>query len=318
MTSRFKTIAIGLGVFGAAFIFGLWLTFPMRLVARVVEAQAEKALGFKYDVSIDRVRFSGISGLRLIGLELMPTGTAPEGEVWLPTRIDSARVNVGLSSLGSVPPRVRADLRVGDGRLEARVAPGDEGGAVVGVELTDFPLQRIDLIRQRTGMPMQGQVSGVFDLTLDDDWTVTAGRIDLTVPGLVAGPGAIRSSALRQVGGSLPISATDLGTLAVQAAIEEGTLSIERIEASGTDVRLEVTGQVELRGSLCSSRVAAQTRFALDSGYVEENALAVPLSNVPLLQRAQTADGYVLSLSGLLCRLRPEAGSMRRGEPDER
>ncbi len=298
----------------AFFVFGLWLTFPMGLVARVIEAQAEKALDFRYDVSIERASLSGLSGVRLRGVEVIPVGTPPEGQVWLPTRIDMLRARVGLFSLGGPVPRARVDARIGDGSLTARVAPGGDVHARVTLDVEELPLQRLDIVRQLTGMPLNGALTGGASLGYNDELRLSGGEVGFTIPALTVGPGAVRSSSLRQVGGSLPIGATDFGAFAMRATIEESSLAIERLDASGSDVQLDLSGRVELRDPICASRVAMQLRLALDERYVEENGLGVPLSSVTLLQRAQTAEGYVLSLSGLLCSLRPEPGA-GRGAP---
>lgn len=313
MSERLRQILISAVAILAAFALGLWLTFPMGVVSRVIEAQAEKALDFKYDISIEKVRFSGISGIRMIGLEMIPTGEAPEGQVYLPTRFDSVRVNAGLLSLSGPVPRVRADIRVGEGRIRARLAPGEEQHAEISVELTEFPLQRMDVLRQITGMPFTAELSGLVELSYSDEMRLTGGNVQLSTPSLLIGPGAVRSSALRQVGGSLPITATDFGAFVAQAAIDGSALQIERLDAAGAHVQLDVSGRVDLREPVCASRVAMQLRLALAADYVEANGLSVPLSSVDLLRRSQTADGYVLSLSGLLCNLRPEPGALRGG-----
>lgn len=301
--SRLARIA-GFGALFAVFFFvGLLLTFPMGLVARVIEAQAEKALGFDYDVEIERVRFSGLVGVKLIGVTIESTAPLREGEVRMPTEIDAVRVRVSPLSLLSGTPTVRAVVRVDDGRIRVEYG-GHEGGTAIDVGFEAVELSSLDIIRQTTGMPMQGTLNGTVRLEYGDENRLAGGNIELNMPQFIVGPGHIRHDELRQVGGSIPIGAADLGATSIRLPIDGSTVSVEEFTANGSDIRIDATGRIELRDPMRASRVAVSMTLALDESFVEENALGSPLGMVPVLQRAQTRDGYALMMSGLLGNLR--------------
>lgn len=310
--TRFKSLAIGLGVFGLAFFLGLLLTFPMGLVGRIVEAQAEKALGFQYDVTVGGARMSLPLGLVLSDVVITPRGPLPAGEVALPTQIDRVRGGLSVFPLLVGSLVVNGDIRIGDGRIRIRFGPGDEHPRDLLITFEEVPLARVDLIRQRLGMPMQGDLTGTISLQYDDRTRIAGGTVELAVPGLVMGPGVIKSAALRQVGGSVPLTLTDLGGVLIDAQLEGSSLTLRQVQANGRHVQLDITGQADLRDPIRVSRVDASVRLALDSGYVEENGLGSVIAMSPLLQTSQTSNGYLLRVSGLLSNLRTESAVGRR------
>lgn len=313
MTSRIGRIALWVALFVVTFVVGLLLTFPMGLVTRIIEAQAEKALDFRYDVEIERTRLWGFGGVKLVGVSLESTAPLAEGELRLPTEFDTVRARVRLLSLlGEGPPSVRGDVRIRDGRVAFAYGAGEEEGSTVDITFEALELRHLDIIRQVTGMPMQGQVNGTVRLDYNEEQRLSGGSIDVTIPGLVAGPGAVKSDrAFAQIGGSLPLPATDLGTFTMVSGIERSTLDVQQLVARGTDIQLEVAGRVELRDPLRASRVALQLLLALDATYVEEAGLGSVIGRIDLLQRAQTSRGYELSLNGVLGNLRPEPAGGR-------
>lgn len=301
MKGRFGKLLLFGAAFAVVFVVGLRLTFPMPLVSRVIEAQAEKASGFAYDIEIGRTRFSGLLGVKLSDVTIASTAPLAEGEVRLPIRIDSLRARVGLWSALRRDPRVRADIRMDEGRIRVNYGPGDEVAREVRVELFDVQLSRFDIVRQRVGMPVVGAASGTLLLQYEDGWRLDGGNLELGIAGLVFGPGAIRSEMFRQFGGSVPLPATDLGNVVIRTPIEGSDIAIQQFEASGSDVRLTVGGQVQLRNPRSTSRLDLSIDFQLDGAYVEEAGLGAVLG-LPEVQRLQLGDGYALAVSGPLGR----------------
>lgn len=310
MRKGFVTIAAFAALFVAVFVGGLVLTFPSSILARVVEAQVEKALGFRYDITVESARLSGV-GVRLRGVELEPTAPLAEGEVRLPTVIDQLTIRTTLGSLMARTPAARVDARIGDGRLVASYSPAEDGNEL-SANIYDIDLGRIDLIRQRIGVPLQGVMRGTIAFAYDAEGELSSGRIELNGLSLGIGPGMLN---IPRAPLGLP-SVTDLGTLLIVANIEGSSLSIERCESSGSDIRTNCSGTVDLRSPARASRVAMQLLVAPDSAWVEEAALGPVLHRIPTLQRAQTSEGYELALRGMLANLevQPASGSSRTRE----
>ncbi len=296
-------------LFTIVFIVGLRLTFPMKLVTSVIESQAEAALDFKYDIEIERTRFSGISGVKLIGVSIESTAPLEEGEIRIPMRFDSARVRLGLLSAVRGNPRVRADLRLDDGEIRADFGPNEDGRGLK-IELFDVELRGIAPVQAAVGLPTQGAASGTVQITWTDEWRITGGDVELGIAGLVFGPGNLEADAFAQFGGFIPLPATDLGNVVIRAPMEGSDVRIEQFEASGTDVRLNASGEVQIRTPRATSRLNLNLDFQLDGGYVEEAGLGAVLGDASM-QRLQVGDGFALSISGPLAR--PSVGPASRG-----
>lgn len=301
MNSRLARVLLLGALFVVVFVIGLRLTFPMGLVTRAAEAQIELATDFAYDVRIDRARFSGLSGVKLLDVTIESTEPLPPDEVRLPVRLDVVKARVGLLSAIRGNPRVRLDIRMGDGRVRAYYGPGEEDLTDIRVELFDVQLNRLDPIRQVVGMPVAGSASGTLLLHYGDEWRLDGGNLELGIGGLVFGPGSIESEAFRQFGGAIPLPATDFGNVVVRTPISGSTITVQQFEASGTDVRLTVTGEVQLRSPTPTTRLDLGIDFQLDGSYVEEAGLGAVLG-LPEVQRLQVGDGYALSASGPLGR----------------
>ena len=309
MRELIKKGALFLLLFGVVFIVGLRLTFPMALVTSVIESQAEAALGFKYDIEIERTRFSGLTGLKLIGVSIESTEPLVEDELRVPMRFDSARVRVGILSALSGNPRVRGDLRLGDGHIRADFGP-DEAGRALTVELFDVELRGIAPIRSFVGLPVQGEASGTFQIQWTDEWRITGGNLELGIANLIFGPGNVEAEAFEQFGGFIPLPPTDFGNVVIRAPIEGSDVRLEQFEASGADIRLNASGEVQLRTPRPTSRVNLAIDFQLDGGYVEEAGLGAVLGDASM-QRLQVGDGFALSITGPFSR--PSIGPASRG-----
>lgn len=293
-----------LGIFGAlfvvAFLVGLRLTFPMSLVTRMIEAQIEEASGYELDAEIGGSRFSGIVGIRLRDVSLRPAGEGEEGEVVLPLELDSVRVTASPLSLIRRNPSLRADIRIDDGRIRAAYEPGSES-TTIRATLFDVELRRIPQVRDFTGLPATGEVSGTVVLEYGEGWQLSGGNIELGVEALVFGPGDIESQMFRQFGGSVPLPATRFGNVVLRVPIEGTNVTIEQLEASGADVRLDASGEVHVREPMRTSRVDVDFSFQLDGNYVEAAGLGA-VFGLPELQRLQSGDGYAFAISGPLSR----------------
>lgn len=309
MKDLMKKGAIFLLLFGLVFTIGLRLTFPMKLVTSVIEAQAEAALDFEYDIEIDRTRFSGLAGVKLFGISIESTTPLEEEEVRVPMRFDSAHVRVGILSALRGNPRVRADLRLGDGQIRADFGPNDSGRGLK-VELFDVELRGIAPVRAVVGLPTQGAASGTFELTWTEDWRITGGNVEVGVAGLVFGPGNLEAEAFEQFGGFIPLPETDFGNVVIRAPIEGSDVRVDQFEASGTDIRVNAGGVVQLRTPRPTSRVNLSIEFQLDGGYVEEAGLGAVLAD-SYMQRLQVGDGFALSITGPFSR--PSIGPASSG-----
>lgn len=308
MIERIRSIALSVGLFGAAFVLGLYFTFPMDLVSRAVEAQFERAVGYSYDLEIERTRFAGINGVHLQGVSLTSTESATPDTPVVPTRLD--RLTVRTSLLGLLMGRVggSVDLRAGDGRMWVGVTRGGDGALEVDLRSVEFPLERLLVIRDKFGMSVIGQVTGEALLQLDAEGTLTDGVIHFESPALSLSEGIPNIPALDRAGAFVRLPATDLGEVVVDVTAEESRLTLNDVGAMNGDVVLDAQGTVDLRSPFRASRVAVNLLLSLDSAYVEAADLGPILGRSSLLQRALTPEGYVLSFIGSAGNLSPTPG----------
>ena len=197
---------------------------------------------------------------------------------------------------------------MGDGRIRAMYGPGDEADGSLSVEFFDVDLGRVEPLRSLVGLPVVGSVSGTISLEYGDEWRLDGGNIELGIVELRFGPGEIQSEAFRQFGGAVPLPETDFGNVVIRAPIEGSDVQIEQFEASGSDIRINASGEFQLRRPWSTSRAGLNIDVQLDGGYVEEAGLGAVLG-LPELQRLQVGDGYALSVSGPLGRPSVVAGT---------
>jgi len=301
---------VGLSALGAfAFVVGVFVTLPMGLVARIVEAQAEKATGFQYDVTVERARLA-FGGVKLIGVEVAErpvVGTL----ISEPLAFDSVKATVSpLSALGGL--RATVELRSGEGRLRAQVRPADEGGRAVQLDFFAFELGNLAALRAKIGLPLTGAMSGTIMLDYSTENRLRGGNVEVGIESLTLGPGEFRSAAFRQFGGSVPLPLTRFGNLIVRAPIEASSVQVTEFRAEGADVRIDASGEIELRNPMVTSRVNLSVQLGVDGNYVETAGLGAALA-LPDVQRLQTGDGFALSLSGPLGRPSVTPGTRGRG-----
>lgn len=302
-------------LYGAAFVvvflIGLRLTFPMQLVARALEAQAEKALDFEYDVTIDRARFSGIVGVKLLDVSVVKRPTA-EGEVNLPIRFKSVRGSVGLLSLLGETPNVKLHIRIGDdGEIRVAYGSGEETPTSVRAEFFTVQLADITPLQQKLGMPLVGAMSGTVMLNYEEGWRMAGGDIDIGIENVQLGPGIIRHDALHQIGGELPQVLTDFGVVRLRGPINGSNIVVEEFAVSGQDIRMNADGEIQLRSPFATSRVDMGLDFQFDGAFLERAGLGGVLG-LPEVQRLQVGDGYAVTLAGPLTRPSMVPGARRR------
>ena len=304
MIERIREWALGIALFAVMFLVGVYFTFPMAVVARMIEAQAEKAMEYRYDLEIGRARFAGLNGISLLDVTITSTGELPPNEPRMSTELDRVSVRVRLFDLLRGQQGATVDVLVGDGRLWASGSMTDTGLSV-DLRLDEFPLDRVTLMREALGMGPVGTLSGAVQLTYDDEFRLTDGTVLLNSPSLVFGAGIPKISALERSGAFIRLPATELGVVTIDATITESNVTLNTVSAVGADVEMELSGTVQLRDPVRASRVSMQLRLGLNSTYVEEASLGPVLAEVPLLQQSLTPSGYAIALTGNLGSLRP-------------
>lgn len=306
-------VLLGIVVFAGA----LLLTFPSGLLARIVEAQAEKASDFAYDVEIRAAKLRGIGGLTLHDVSIVPTAPVEEGERRpRPLEIDRLRASVGLLSLpgaisGAAPPAARVVASVDEGRIRVTTRSGAEEWADIDVELFDVELAGFPMIRSMLGLGVRGQLAGTIALQYNEEQQLVGGEVNLGITRAMLEAGSIMQGKVDALPDGIPLPNTDIGTVRLDAQLDGATLRLGRLETSGSALRLEASGLVQMRQPLSLTTLSVPLEFQLDSAYVEEAGLGPVLGMFPQLQRAQVGDGYAMTLNGVVSSLRVQPGARR-------
>ena len=294
-------------LFGLLFSFsmslGSLLMFPMGIVSRVIEAQTEKALGYKYDVSLEKTSISGLPAVSLHNLQLLPLGGTQEGPK-LPLKIEKARISLGFFSLLRGKPSAELKLTFPSGDIVTRLIPGD--GYRAEVDFFDVDLRDIDIVRQKLGLPVSGAVRGNMTFELDAERQLKGGEVNVSIAPLVIGPGSLKSAATKNLEGGIPLPATALGTVSLRASIDDSDIIIDALESDGKDIKLASNGKLQVREPFKASSVQLDLRFLIEEDYKERAGLGGLFGMMPVLQRASCGEGwYGLRISGSVARLGP-------------
>ena len=304
---------LGTVVFAGAFLF----TFPSGLVARIVEAQAEKATGFAYDIDIGAANLRGLGGATLYDVRVASTQPLEEGERRpRPLQIDRVRVSVPLLSIprtlgGTSAPSAKLTVKVDEGQLRVASRPGEDTWGAVLVEFFDVELASFPMLKERLGLGVRGTLAGTVALRIDDEHQLAGGEIDLGISRALLEAGSVAQGKFDALPDGIPLPNTPLGTIRLEARLTETQVQIGRLEADGGALRLNTSGQLTVRSPWQQTGIAMPLEFQLDSDYVEEAGLGPVLGMFPQLQRAQVGDGYAMTLGGALRNIRISPGVRR-------
>lgn len=246
-----------------ALVTCVYLTFPTGEVKDIVTAQLESILGPEYSVNIDDLSLSGLSGVDLEGIQILPTyGLPPTQEeageetngnegapvIALPTIIQSASANFS--------PFDYLFHRQWDGSFEIELDdaaiwgsfesdPEQLGGFVLDINLNRIDLLRVGLLSNVLGVPVRGVLTGRVPLRFrlvrfpDRIAFVPAGEsdtIELQINDLVWGSGPIGDLFIEQD--------ASLGQLNLDATVDGDEINITLNTVGGADMELEVTGRL--------------------------------------------------------------------------
>lgn len=306
-------LLFGLCAFGIAMV----VTFPDERVKQIIIVQAEKALGYKYDVVISDLDLWWLTGVELHQVQVK--------ERWSDEQLDKAAKDAKEGS----PPRL--PLSVSIPRVAGRLAPFsslinlslvvdfavdfNEGGSVTGkylqstkkrgveISFNDLDMRESGLLTSLTGVPGFGTLKGEVELELDPKRPMaTGGTINLLGKKLTIGPGLVETDKIPSMV-YLEVPQTNFGNLLIQAKIEQPKgqspkLVFEKFESVGTSIHMQLWGDVVMASTPKSSRSNLETRVKFEESYITDNSLR-PLLNIKHLRDGKGPDNwYGFSLYG--------------------
>jgi type II secretion system protein N len=293
-------------------LFAYW-TFPYERVRDWVIQQVEyppgpggarKASGWQLEiVKLSPDWFTGVElrGVRVVKLPDKPQGKKAD------VTFEHITADASLFSLlfGELDGSFQA--KTSGGTISGEGSHSEESSALK-AEIDGVDLRRVQLLRAFLPLPIAGRLNGTIDLTLPKKISQASGRIALDGMDMRIGDG---KSKLPIPGFSegLSFPSAEIGNLTLRANVEEGTLRIEELQASGPDAELSGRGTISLMRRLRMSRLNLLLRVKFTDTFRNKSDAARRLLSaaemMPPVKKAQTDDeAFQFKLSGTFGQVR--------------
>lgn len=284
-----RRTAYGLFAF-LAFVFALRQTIPTEAVKErvVMEAAAQG-----WQVSMADVRPAG-----LVGVSMRSVSLESRDGLRIPIEKLDATLRLWPLLLGRRGYDFDAALFEGHvkGFAEERKTARRISARIAGVDLS-----RAVPLRKATGVDLAGIVQGDLDLTLDEkEPAKSSGHLDLAVERAAVNGGEMPVPGM---GGALTLPKVALGRVTAKAAVKDGKLTFERLDAKSDDI--EATGEglyFVLQPRLAFAPIFGKARLKISDGFWSKSGASGFKGVVELaLAQARGRDGgYGFQLFGTL------------------
>ncbi|MFM2418764.1 MAG: hypothetical protein RL385_3487 [Pseudomonadota bacterium] len=298
------------GLFATCFVLFAYWTFPYeRLSALAVDRVAQSGSG--YDLSIGRLAPYWLTGVELTDVKLQKRADSPadvKAAAASALQVQSMRARLALLPLLWGARSVTFDASLEQGELSGTYVQGGDAKTLVG-ELSRLNVGKLGVLDSVLSVPVVGELTGAFDLTLAKEAVKSAGTVQLTLKGLVIGDGKAKQK-LGSMGG-LTIDPIDVGDLRVALEVKDGSGAITELRSNGKDLKLEGKGDIRLSDPIARSRLNLLLRAQFTDAYKQKSPRTQTMfsfiDSSPEAATAKTPDGaFQLRLSGLLSSIRAQ------------
>ncbi len=278
------------GVFLVTFAATIYWTFPYALVTEKLVGEIERSAGVS--LAMEDISPHWGLGLRARDVMIYKDG-ADAGGTGL--KLDSVTVRLRLLSTVLTGPSVSFDLDGDLGRLRgtAQKARNDDVG--IDLDIRTLSLGKVPGLAEALGVGLLGDVSGSVAVSFPQGRTEElSGVLDLRIAESGLGGGMIRGATVPPI---------EFGEIEPRIVAEVGTLRLDpTLVVSSDDLDAEVSGTLQLRGNIATSRADITLRFRPTDRFWEANQMLAGLARA-MLSQAQQSDGfYAYSLSGAIGR----------------
>lgn len=303
------------GWFMAAFVVGVFLTFPLDDMKPLIISMAEDQMGkgkqgphgVDPKLEMESLRLSGF-GVRANRVMVQLASRDPDPGPTID--LDSVAVGVSPLSLLTKAKTVTFDVDAYGGDASGSVSVDEKGNVHdADISVDDIDLSKIILVQAKLGVPIGGKVSLDADLDLGPTPEKDGnGRVKLDVKGLTLGPGNLKLAAAF---GGFELPAVDVGNLTGEIPVDKGKGTLTNVKLDGKDVQAELLGDISFKGKLQMSRLDVDGWFALTPAFLEREKKFQSLLELgesmggmgggPSLSKAKDEEGhYWFSLKGPL------------------
>lgn len=246
----FKIFAY-VALFFASFLLMLYLTFPYRAVADVIQAEARRS-----NVALS-IGSMGPSFLWIKAKSIAVTPPRQEGAPEpQPIPIDEVRVRPTL-----LPPGVAYEARLFGGTIEGAMGLLSKRPRLL-VHAKGLDLSKTNS-KAAVGLDLGGRLDLDVDLVLDQDGTKIAGKLAFDGTGLVINGGTVAQYDLPKV---------DLGRFEMTMKLDQGKGGVDFFKTQGADVEANLEGEVQLAQKLAMSPLKLKLKFKPAEDFLKRNS----------------------------------------------
>lgn len=283
---------IGLGV--VAYILFLYWTFPFDQLKGRVEGAIEGAMGANYDVRIQQMSPSFVTGVVLKNVAL---SVHRDGQAQTILEVDKMRMRVGLFSVIFGNPELSFSLQFKKSAIDGTATKKDNLVQIT-ADLDPLLLTNVPWFANVLGLKLDGKLSGTVTMTLSTDGkTPSDGSVNLSFQG-----GAL------QAGSKIPLG--PMGNLDVSNAItfaagkdsklimkwSKGMIDLTQWKWAEGDIQLDLKGQAFTGMTAANTRLNINGTIALSPQFEKDFALIAAM----IAKQKQTDGSYSIAVTGNL------------------
>jgi type II secretion system protein N len=295
-------------LFVVSFLLFAYWTFPYdRVAALLVDRVAQSSAG--YTLSIGELSPYWLSGVELtdVKLDKRPSADAPaDGASAQPIVVDALRARLAVLPLLWGTRSISFDAELPSGELDGKYVDHGDRTQVSG-ELSGLDVGKLGVLDAVLTVPVKGELTGEFDLTLAKEADKSDGAIDVTLKGLVIGDGKAKQK-LGSMGG-LTLDPIEVGDVHLVLEVKAGAGVVKELRSDGKDLALGGSGDLRLASPPMRSRLNLLLKARLTEAYRKKSPRTQTMfsfiDSAPDAAAAKTPDGaFQFRLSGTLNALR--------------
>lgn len=316
--------------FVTTFLLFVYWTFPYDRLRDKIVAEFDKSqknpTGARQALSIGRLEPSWFTGVVLKDVQL----TSYPADPTKPTSVlsaDEIKARVSFWSLFSAAKDITFSAKALGGTIEGSIthtpsAPPKEGEVRPGkdkgprfdrafkMEIDGITLNTLAPLKDAVGTEVGGTLKGSIEVVYGETRIDKAnGTVNLEIENFWVSDGKkpFKVPALKLVFGSEDITLPQMviGNVPIQVAVKNGVARVEKMEAKGKDVDMQLDGQITLRENVAESDLMLGLRFKFNETYRKKGdstaGLLLLLDSEPKLRASKRPDGfYALRVIGVL------------------
>lgn len=308
MNRRLSKIAIWVGYpffYLICFVLSAYFTFPFEhLKDRILLefANDQRATGGNMRLEIDRLTSYWLTGIEAQGVRLVGSpSAASDGTARPPSEIDLEMVTVRAAMLPLLIGRVTINVQT-KGLGGALSASTHQRGhdRMIQAELDRIAIDRIGLLADLVGLPLQGDLKGKIDLALPDGKVQKAsGTVNLVLANASVSDGKTK------IKDTIVLPKMNIGDVALDCELKDGVARVTKFAGAGQDLDFSSDGKLTLRDPFSESQADLYVKFKFADAYKNRNdttrglfgapgSSAPPLIEVaePRMKTAKRVDGF--------------------------